>query len=125
LPQLKLMAAAAEPTGMLVASEVHPGDAADDPLYLPLIRRVRELLGRTGLLYTGDCKMAALETRGEIDAHRGFLLDASAHDGRDPRESPENSLGMIRVFCSTPLRCGFGFESWSRGGDGRKFSRTR
>src|SRR5208337_1520907 len=33
------------------------------------------------------------------------------------RESPENSLGMIRVFCSTPLRCGFGFESWSRGGD--------
>ena len=32
-------------------------------------------------------------------------------------ESPENSLGMIRVFCSTPLRCGFGFESWSRGGD--------
>ena len=33
------------------------------------------------------------------------------------RESPENSLGMIGVFCSTPLRCGFGFESWSRGGD--------
>src|SRR5271157_1062890 len=24
---------------------------------------------------------------------------------------------MIRVFCSTPLRCGFGFESWSQGGD--------
>src|SRR5208283_5118692 len=22
---------------------------------------------------------------------------------------------MIGVFCSTPLRCGFGFESWSRG----------
>ncbi|MGZ3381640.1 MAG: IS1634 family transposase [Isosphaeraceae bacterium] len=74
LPQLKLMAAAAEPTGMLVASDVHPGDAADDPLYLPLIRRVRELLGRTGLLYTGDCKMAALETRGEIDAHGDFYL---------------------------------------------------
>ena len=74
LPQLKLMAAAAEPTGMLVASDVHPGDAADDPLYLPLIQRVRELLGRTGLLYTGDCKMAALETRGEIDAHGDFYL---------------------------------------------------
>ena len=38
-------------------------------------------------------------------------------DPRRPRESPENSLGMIRVFCPTPLRCGFGFESWSRGGD--------
>ena len=32
---------------------------------------------------------------------------------RTLRESPENSLGMIRVFCSTPLGCGFGFESWS------------
>ncbi|MGZ3488151.1 MAG: IS1634 family transposase [Isosphaeraceae bacterium] len=74
LPQLKLMAAAAEPTGLLVASDVHPGDAADDPLYLPLIQRVRELLGRTGLLYTGDCKMAAMETRGEIDAHGDFYL---------------------------------------------------
>ena len=58
------MAAAAEPTGMLVASDVHPGDAADDPLYLPLIRRVRELLGRTELPCTGDCKMAAREERG-------------------------------------------------------------
>ena len=74
LPQLKLMAAAAEPTGLLVASDVHPGDAADDPLYLPLIRRVRELLGQTGLLYTGDCKMAALETRAEIAVRGDFYL---------------------------------------------------
>jgi transposase-like protein len=33
------------------------------------------------------------------------------------RQSPENSLGMIRILCSTPLRCGFGFESWPQGGD--------
>jgi transposase len=65
LPQLKLMAAAAEPSGQLLASTVHPGDAADDPPYLPIIARVRALLGRPGLLDTGDCKMAALETRGE------------------------------------------------------------
>jgi transposase len=51
LPQLKLMAAAAEPSGQLIAATVHPGDAADDPLYLPMIARVRALLGRTGLLY--------------------------------------------------------------------------
>jgi transposase len=74
LPQLKLMAAAAEPTGLLLACDVHPGDAADDPLYLPLIRRVRDLLDRTGLLYTGDCKMAALETRAEIDARGDSYL---------------------------------------------------
>ena len=46
LPQLKLMAAAAEPTGQLVACDVHPGQSADDPLYLPLIDRVRAILGR-------------------------------------------------------------------------------
>jgi transposase len=74
LPQFKLMAAAAEPTGQLIASNVHPGDAADDPLYLPIIARVRAILGRTGLLYTGDCKMAALETRAEIAAAGDFYL---------------------------------------------------
>jgi transposase len=74
LPQLKLMAAAAEPSGQLIAATVHPGDAADDPLYLPIIARVRALLGRTGLLYTGDCKMAALETRAEIAASGDFYL---------------------------------------------------
>jgi transposase len=74
LPQFKLMAAAAEPTGQLIAATVHPGDAADDPLYLPIIARVRAILGRTGLLYTGDCKMAALETRAEIAARGDFYL---------------------------------------------------
>jgi transposase len=74
LPQIKLMAAAAEPSGLFLAGDVHPGNAADDPLYLPLYRRVRELLGRTGLLYTGDCKMAALETRAEIAAGGDLYL---------------------------------------------------
>jgi transposase len=74
LAQFKLMAAAAEPTGQLIATTVHPGDAADDPLYLPIIERVRTILGRTGLLYAGDCKMAALETRGAIAARGDFYL---------------------------------------------------
>ena len=33
------------------------------------------------------------------------------------RDIRENSLGMIRVFCSTSSLCGFGFESRSQGGD--------
>jgi transposase len=74
LPQFKLMAAAAEPGGQLLVSTVYPGGSADDPLYLPMIARVRALLGRTGLLYTGDCKMAALETRAEIAARGDFYL---------------------------------------------------
>ncbi len=74
LPQFKLMAAAAEPTGMFLAGDVHPGNAADDPLYLPLYRRVRGIMGRDGLLYTGDCKMAAVETRAEIAWSGDFYL---------------------------------------------------
>jgi transposase len=74
LPQIKLMAAAAEPGGLFLAGDVHPGNAADDPLYLPLYRRVRTLLGQPGLLYVGDCKMAALETRAEIAKNRDFYL---------------------------------------------------
>src|SRR5262249_42327330 len=72
LAQLKLMAAVAEPTGWFLAGDLHPGNAADDPLYLPLYRRVRMMLGQTGLLYAGDCKMAALETRAGIVAEQGF-----------------------------------------------------
>ena len=37
-----------------------PATPPNDPLYLPLYRRVRAMLGQTGLLYAGDCKMAAL-----------------------------------------------------------------
>jgi transposase len=74
LPQLKLMAAAAEPSGHLIACDVHPGQCADDPLYTPLLQRVRGIVGRPGMLYVGDCKMAALATRAEIAAHHDFYL---------------------------------------------------
>ncbi len=49
------MAAAAEPTGQLIATTISPGQSADDPLYTPLIQRVRAMLGQPGLLYSGDC----------------------------------------------------------------------
>jgi transposase len=66
LAQLKLMVAVAQPMAQLMASQIHPGNAADDPLYVPLIKRVREMIGRSGMLYVGDSKMAALSSRAEI-----------------------------------------------------------
>jgi transposase len=74
LPQLKLMAAAAQPTSHVIACDLVPGNAADDPLYLPLIRRVRQQLRQHGLLYTGDCKMSALATRAELVAEKDYYL---------------------------------------------------
>lgn len=74
LPHLQLMAAAAEPSGHLSACEGHPGQCAADPLYTPLIQRVRGLMGRTGLRYAGDCKRAALATRAESAASHDYSL---------------------------------------------------
>jgi len=61
--QFKLMLGVLDPLGLPLAADVVAGDAADDPLYVPIYRRIRETLGQTGLLYIGDCKMGALETR--------------------------------------------------------------
>lgn len=66
LPQIKLMLATLDPLGLPLAADVVPGQRSDDPLYLPVIARVRASLGRTGLLYVGDCKLGALLNRATI-----------------------------------------------------------
>jgi transposase len=66
LPQVKIMVSALDPLGLPVATDGVPGQRADDPLYIPAITRVRGGLRRRGLLYVGDCKMGALETRAFI-----------------------------------------------------------
>ncbi len=74
LPQVKLMAAAAEPSGHWLAGDVHAGQAADDPLDQPLVARVRQMMGRSGRLYVGDSKMAARATRADLVAHGDYDL---------------------------------------------------
>jgi transposase len=68
LPQVKVMLSVLDPLGLPVATDVVPGQRADDPLYIPAITRVRASVGQQGLLYVGDCKMAALETRAFVQA---------------------------------------------------------
>jgi transposase len=78
LPQVKVMLSVLDPLGLPVATDVVPGQRADDPLYLPAIARVRESIGRRGLLYVGDCKMGALETRASLHAGGdGYLCPLS------------------------------------------------
>jgi transposase len=74
LPQVKVMQAVLDPLGMPLATDVVSGERADDPLYVPCIERVQASLGRRGLLYVGDCKMAARETRARIAALGDFYL---------------------------------------------------
>jgi transposase len=74
LPQLKLVLASLDPLGMPLATEVISGEHADDPVYLPIIARVRDGLQKKGLLYVGDCKMAALQTRASIQMQGDYYL---------------------------------------------------
>src|SRR6266851_921350 len=74
LPQVKVMQAVLDPLGMPLATDVVSGERADDPLYMPCIERVQASLGRRGLLYVGDCKMASRDTRARIAATGDFYL---------------------------------------------------
>lgn len=74
LPQVKVMQAVLDPLGMPLATDVVSGEKADDPLYIPCIERVQQSLGRCGLLFVGDCKMACRETRAFIASQGDFYL---------------------------------------------------
>jgi len=74
LPQVKVMQAVLDPLGMPLATDVVAGNRADDPLYVPCIERVQASLGRQGLLYVGDCKMASRETRAWIANQGAYYL---------------------------------------------------
>jgi transposase len=74
LPQVKVMQAVLDPLGMPLATDVVSGERADDPLYVPCIERVQTSVGRRGLLYVGDCKMASRATRACIAAPGDFYL---------------------------------------------------
>jgi transposase len=74
LPQVKVMQAVLDPLGMPLATDVVSGERADDPLYMPCIERVQASVGRHGLLYVGDCKLASHDTRARIAAAGDFYL---------------------------------------------------
>jgi transposase len=74
LPQVKVVQSVLDPFGMPVATQVVSGEKADDPLYIPAIRQVREGLGKGGLLYVGDCKLMSLDNRAYIQAGSDYYL---------------------------------------------------
>jgi len=74
LPQVKVMVSTLDPLGMPLATQVVSGECADDPLYIPAIEQVSESLGEHGLLYVGDCKMAAIGTRAFIQSRNDYYL---------------------------------------------------
>jgi len=74
LPQLKVMLSALDPLGLPVATQIVSGERADDRLYIPAIEQVSQSLQEHGLLYVGDSKMGAMETRAFVQAQQDYYL---------------------------------------------------
>ena len=74
LAQVKAMLATLDPLGLPLATTVVDGSRADDPLYEPVIEQVRATLDRSGVLYIGDSKMGAQQTRAGLEANDDYYL---------------------------------------------------
>ena len=74
LPQVKVNLSALDPLGLPLTTTVVGGQCADDPLYVPEIKRVQHSLGAGGKTYIGDCKMGALATRAYVAASQDYYL---------------------------------------------------
>lgn len=86
LRQFKVMLAALDPLGVVVAADVVAGQRADDGLYLPMILRLQTTLGESGMLYIGDAKMGALATRAYLQATGNHYLVPLAQIGHVPEQ---------------------------------------
>jgi transposase len=88
LRQVKVMMAALDPLGLPLVTEVVAGNAADDPLYVPAVDRVLQIIDGLGLLFVGDCKMSALATRAHIAQLQHHYLCPLALTGETAQDLP-------------------------------------
>lgn len=120
LAQLKLMTVGMHPAGHLIATQVASGNTADEGLYLPLIARVRQTLGRIGVLYVGDSKMASLATRAQIARQGDYYLTVAPLRGEIEKSLPAwIDAALSGAEPRTPLRK----ENGELIGRGYEFSR--
>ncbi len=110
LAQVKVMTAVAQASGSLLASDVVAGNRADDPLYLPLSRRVREMLNRKRLMFVGDSKMAARATRAEIAWHQDYYLTVLPNTGEAQEQKAEWIAAAVKATADKPEMSHYEFD---------------
>jgi transposase len=86
LAQVKVMVAAVDPLGLPLVTQVVAGNLADDPLYVPAVDRVLQIIDGIGLLFVGDCKMSALNIRAHIHHRQQHYLCPLAQTGKTGEE---------------------------------------
>jgi transposase len=74
LPQVKIAMAALDPLGLPMTTLVVPGNSADDPLYVPEVKKVQQTFGKGGKTFVCDCKAAALGTRAYLASTQDYYL---------------------------------------------------
>jgi len=68
------MLATLDPLGLPLTAQVVEGNEADDPLYEPAIKQVRDTLNKEGVLYVGDCFISASTIRAGIEKAKDYYL---------------------------------------------------
>lgn len=89
LAQVKVMVAALDPLGLPLVTQVVAGNQADDPLYVPAVERVLQIIDGVGLLFVGDSKMSALAIRAHIHSLGQHYLCPLAQTGSTAEEMPK------------------------------------
>src|SRR5437870_12165101 len=127
-PQITVMLGSLDPLGMPLSTDVLAGERADDGLYIPIIERIRRGLNKTGLLFVGDGKMSALDTRASLARHQDWYLSplpltgatAEAMDAWITAGVTQGDAGaLVRIFRTNDR----GHEGLAA--EGYEFERTR
>ena len=111
LAQIKLMSGALDPLGLPLATDVVSGERADDGLSWPIIARMQRMLRRQGVLYVGDCKMSAWETRARIVTAGSQYLCPLPRTGTTPEQLEQwvrdalvrEEQGLLETVCVTTV----------------------
>ena len=85
LLQFKQGVGVLDPAGIPILSETLAGNGADDPLYVPAWKKMKETIGHTKFLYIADSKASALETRATISCEDGNYLFPLPRTGNTPK----------------------------------------
>jgi transposase len=115
LRQFKEVLSTLDPPGVPLCSATVAGHCAEDPLYLPIWQRMVEVIGRADFPVVGDCKLASLANRAQIQAGGGYYLAPLALTGDAPEQlrwwvlqPPEEAVDL--VLPGVAERIGQGFE---------------
>jgi transposase len=114
LRQFKEVLSTLDPVGLPLCSATVAGHCADDPLYLPIWQRMVKVIGRPDFLVVGDCKLASLENRAQIQAGGGYYLAPLPMTGDTPADlrhwvldPPEPPIAIALPGVVEPVGQGF------------------